>query len=137
MSLAQALVSPWGAVPVAALVMILIAGHIVRVEERTTPSSRRRLRMANGWVMLVTAPLIAAGASVFDPWAQQRAFTLTWLMIIALLAVSIAIAFVDIANTLILARRAARRLRRESALAALADVRRRRAQRAERDADAN
>jgi len=123
MTLAQSIVSPWAAIPLAGIVMLIIAGHIVRVEDGPAPRSRKRIRMANGWVMLTTAALLAAGVGVFDPQSQQRAFVMTWLLVIALLLVCVTLAMWDVGNTLAIARRTSRRLKREAALGALPDVR--------------
>jgi len=125
-ALGQTIVQAWAAIPAAGAIMLMIAGHMARIEVRAAPLSRRRIRLANGWVMLFVTPLLAAGLGLFDPRAQQRAFVLTWTMVAALLVVAIVLAGVDAGLTLRLARREMRRLKRDSALAALQDVRDRR-----------
>ena len=108
----SAIVTPALALPTAALAMVGAATHLVVVERTTGDALRRRIRIANGWVMLLAIPLIAAGFSVIDPSRKPRMFLLVWLVIIGLVALSIALALADILNTSASARRAVRNLRR-------------------------
>ncbi len=116
-------VIPWWIVlPVAGVVMMFVAAHIGATQQRTKPPSRRRIRVANGWVMLVTIPLLAAGFGVLNPHTQSRAFALVWVAAVALLAMTIGLALLDAANTLRLARAARRKSAGEAALKAIEDV---------------
>jgi len=96
--------------PLAGLAMLLVASH-VSATERIEPLSRRRIRLANGWVMLVTIPLIAAGFSLIAPYTQSRAFAMVWLAVIGLLCISVMLAMIDIVNTIRLGWRAQSELR--------------------------
>lgn len=102
--------SPWLVLPLAGLAMLLLASHVTATEQ-IEPLSRRRIRLANGWVMLVATPLIAAGFSLIAPLSQSRAFAMVWLAVIGLLSISVLLALADIVNTIRLGRRAHRELR--------------------------
>lgn len=108
--LSGTVLSPWLVLPLGGLMLLIIAGHISATEERTTPPSRRRIRVANGWVMLMLVPLLSAGFGVVSPAAHPRAFALVWLATISLLFVVLTLALMDIANTIRLTIRARRRL---------------------------
>lgn len=91
--------------PIAALAMVLVAAHLLIIERRAGNYIRRRIRMANGWIMLISIPLIAAGFSFIDPNARPRMFVIVWMTIFGLVAISIMLAFADIINTGAIARR--------------------------------
>ena len=105
------ILTPWLTVPIAAVLMIVLASHIEVTSQVTEPRSRRRIRLANGWVMLVTVPLLAAGLSLLNPNVHQRAFALVWTVTIAFVFMTLMLAILDFVNTLRLAARARRRLR--------------------------
>mgnify|MGYP003700459443 CR=1 FL=1 len=97
--------------PVAAVSMLAVAVHLLMVERHTRNQIRRRIRMANGWIMLIAIPLCAAGFSYIDPNIKPRMFMIVWICVIGLVSMSIALAMSDIVNTMIAARRKARELR--------------------------
>ncbi len=97
--------------------MLLVAGHAGATWRSEQPQSRKRIRLANACVMMLTLPLLAAGFSLIDHRAEPRLWTLVWLSAMALLAVNIGLAMVDVANTMRLIRRTQRRVK--AALAAL------------------
>lgn len=101
----------WLTVPTSAIAMLIVAAHLIIVERRTTQTLRRRIRLVNGWVMLVAIPLLAAGFSFIDPDVRPRMFTLVWLAVIGLVLISIVLALTDLANTFMHARRARRAIR--------------------------
>jgi len=105
------ILSPWFVLPVAAVMMLAVAAHITVTEKSAQPRSRRRIRIANGWVMLVGVPLIAAGFSIISPEVNRRAFVLVWLMVMGLVLISLGLAGLDILNTMRLTLRDRRRLR--------------------------
>jgi protein-S-isoprenylcysteine O-methyltransferase Ste14 len=81
------------------------------------PDSRRRIRTANGMLMLFTAPLLAYALGFANPAADQRAFVLSWMLVTGLLIIILLVAMLDIANNyrlMFLQRKALREeLRRE------------------------
>ena len=91
--------------------MLLVAGHAAATWRSDQPHSRRRIRLANACVMMLTLPLLLAGFSLIDHRAEPRMWTLVWLSAMALLTVNIALAMLDVANTLRLVRRARLRVR--------------------------
>jgi len=108
----------WFVVPAASIVMIVLAGSITATRRHVTPASRRRIRIANGWVMLLTTPLTAAGFSLIDSQTQPRLFVQVWVLVIGLLAIVIGLALLDMLNTARLARRTRRRLQLSMRLSA-------------------
>lgn len=111
-SLLATLVPLWVAAPVAGVLMFSVAAHAVAVGGSDHPASRKRIRQANGVLILLVIPLITAGVSVLDPTANPREWTLVWLSVFALLAVIVTLAVADVFNTLRLARNAKRAMRR-------------------------
>lgn len=110
--LSQVILSPWWiSLPVAAIAMLVISAHIDVTSMVTKPPSRRRIRLANGWVMLCTVPLLAIGLSFVDPEIRPRAFALVWTAGILLVAVSLALAALDILNTVRIAHRSRAKLK--------------------------
>lgn len=108
----QGVLPMWLVIPVTLALMVIVASAIVSAAKATNPSSRRRIRLANGWVMLLTMPLAAAGFSLIDSSAQPRLFVKVWILTIGLICISIVLAILDMLNTARLARLAHRRLRR-------------------------
>ncbi|MEC9372446.1 MAG: hypothetical protein VYC34_01320 [Planctomycetota bacterium] len=105
MTTLAAILSPWFVLPLGGALMLCVAAHISATIENAAPPSRRRIRLANGWIMLIAIPLIAAGFGVIDPDAQPRAFVLIWFAAIGFLFISVLLAMVDVVNTLVIARR--------------------------------
>lgn len=79
--------------------MALVGWHASGLSSGSAPVSRRRIRTANSWVMMLGIPLVAAGASVIDPQRSPRAFVLVWLSVAILLVLCVALAMLDAANT--------------------------------------
>ena len=98
-------------IPLAGLAMVVIAAHMVVLERSGERGVRRRIRIANGWVMLINAPLIAAGFSLVEPGARPRMFLIVWTTIIGLVAITLLLAAADILNTAAKSRRSLRELR--------------------------
>ena len=92
----------WIVLPLALIVMIVIAGHIIALRETPKgkiPESRRRIRIATGWVMLITVPLTAYGFGIATT-DEPRVYTLVWTSVVGLLCGVLMLAMVDILNTL-------------------------------------
>lgn len=102
----------WIVIPVTIALMLIVAGAITIAARTTTPASRRRVRLANGWVMLLTMPLAAAGFTLIDSALQPRLFVKVWILVIGLISISVVLAILDILNTARLARISSARLRR-------------------------
>jgi hypothetical protein len=116
---AAALVAPaatvpaWFTAPLAAVTMAIVAAHLLHLRSATMPASRRRIRIANGAVMLVNIPLLAAGFTFVSSKTHPGVWALVWVAAIALLATSVGLAVLDAINTARLARAHHRRLHEE------------------------
>jgi hypothetical protein len=114
------LLSPWLVLPLAAVTMLAIAGHVLSLYAEEMPASRRRIRAANGMLMLFVAALLAYALGVAPvatpPYAtahQTHTFLLVWMTIIGLLPIVVMLAALDVLNTVLLHVMARRRLRRQ------------------------
>jgi len=105
--------SPFVIVPLALMAMLIVSAHVTITQASNAPASRKRIRIANGWVMLLALPLIAAGVSLVSAETQPRLFLIVWICVILLLALSVFLAILDATNTLRLARHARQRQRIE------------------------
>jgi 4-amino-4-deoxy-L-arabinose transferase-like glycosyltransferase len=108
LSLASTTILPgWVVLPVAAVTMLVVAGHILATHASDLPTRRRRLRVANGLLMLFVTALLAyalgVAAVVEDPATrphETREFVIVWMMIIGLLGVVVAFAGADAIATI-------------------------------------
>ncbi len=98
------IVTPWLTLPLAAMLMALVAWHAAGIDRSDEPPSRKRIRIMNGWVMLVCLPLLATGFSLVNPGARPKLFAVVWLGASALLLLSVALAIADALNTVRLSR---------------------------------
>ena len=64
--------------PVAAVALLVTAGHWIALARAEMPAGRKRLRTANGLVMMMAIPVLAYGFGAVDT-ADHRRFVLTWL----------------------------------------------------------
>ncbi len=101
----------WISGPLAMLTLVVVAAHLMAMRSADMPESRRRIRTANGWLILITTPVLAIAFSVVSP-ANPRRFALVWAVAIALLGFVILMAFVDMANNLRLANHQRREISR-------------------------
>lgn len=106
-----ALMPAWLVLPLAALLMLVVASHALALHRIEMPASRRRLRVASGAVILLLVPIMAY-ALCYVPPEDHRAFVLSWLVITALVGLIIVLAAVDILQGIGTARRDAAALRR-------------------------
>ena len=103
--------SPFVSVPLALAAMLIVSAHVTITQSSDAPASRKRIRIVNGWVMLLALPLIAAGVSIVPSQSQPRLFLIVWICVILLLALSIFLAVLDATNTMRLAKIARQRQR--------------------------
>lgn len=92
----------WISGPLAMITLVVVAAHLLAMRGAAMPESRRRIRTANGWLILVATPVLAIAFSVVSP-DHPRRFALVWAVAIAMLGLIIVMAFVDMANNLRLA----------------------------------
>ncbi|MFN9971483.1 MAG: hypothetical protein ACK58T_16495 [Phycisphaerae bacterium] len=104
------LLPSWVVLPVAVVLLLVVAVHLLVVSHAPMPSTRRRIRLANGWIMLLLVPLGAAAFGVVTP-SDARSFVFVWTLVIFMLLMLIVLATIDIVNTGVLYRRERRSLR--------------------------
>lgn len=104
------LLPSWVVLPVAVVLLLVVAVHLLVVSHAPMPATRRRIRLANGWIMLLLVPLGAAAFGVVTP-SDPRSFVFVWTLVICMLLMLIVLATIDIVNTGVLYRRERRSLR--------------------------
>lgn len=107
--LAAAMLPPWLVVPPALMLVIAVGAHMIAMRKAEMPASRRRLRAANGLLMLLTTPLTAYAFCRVSP-ADPRFFVLVWTAVVGLVGLVVALAVADILNNLWIAHRTSRDL---------------------------
>jgi len=118
--LLASLLPVWIVVPIAAAAILVLAGHVMALQQTAMPSRRRRLRTASGLLMMMVASLLAyalgVAPTVGNPTTNPdaaRTFLFVWSAIMSLLAIVIGLAALDVAHTARLALLARRKLREE------------------------
>lgn len=102
----------WFTAPIALILMIAISVHAATLRRSSSvPPSRRRIRQANAWLSVLTLALLLAGFSLVDPVAHEREWMLIWIAAMMMLLFVIALAILDVANTMRLTLRWRRSLR--------------------------
>lgn len=142
MTLGEAMLPGWVVIPLAALTMLGVAGHVLSVHASEMPLGQRRLRIAAGMLMLVLTGLIAYALGVaevvVDPRTQPgaaRQFVIIWITIVGLLAIVVMLALVDAWETTRSGWTAHRRMRAQMRADALADLAERSASAGKKDGD--
>lgn len=105
----------WLVLPLAGVALLATAAHIVALREAPAgalPESRRRIRIATGWVIMVTIPLTAYAFGIATP-SDAGVYLTVWMTVVALLGAILMLALLDAVNTMRLHRAAVRRLRAE------------------------
>ncbi len=100
-TLAETLMPAWFILPVATLVLLVLAAHLLALNTPGMDARRRRIRVANNLLMMFTTPLMAYGFGIVDA-ADGRRFVLVWTVIPPLLLMIVGLALADIANTMVL-----------------------------------
>lgn len=103
----------WFVLPLGIATLVLIAGHLTAMQRAEMPASRKRIRTANGMVMLFTTPLIAYAFGIATS-SDAQTFVLVWAGVTVLVSVILLLAVVDVFNNVRLHRQRLRRLRGEA-----------------------
>lgn len=112
--LAYAPLAPsWLVMPMAGLTLLVVASHVLSLGRAPMPPSRRRLRLANGIIMMLAIPIGAFALGMADPRSQPREFTMAWMLLTGLLLIVLLVAVADIFNNWRLARIERRRINAE------------------------
>jgi hypothetical protein len=88
----------WVVFPLAGFTLVVVMWHISGLVRADLEPSRRRIRLANGGVMLALVPLIAFAFGVATT-SEPRWFAMSWLAVMGLLGLMIVLAIMDSANT--------------------------------------
>ncbi|MCE7972718.1 MAG: hypothetical protein DYG92_00100 [Leptolyngbya sp. PLA1] len=113
LALGGALAPLWIVAPLGVVTLLVVSGHVLGLWRAEMPASRRRIRIANGLLMMMSIPLGVYAMSVADPAVQKREFLLSWMMIVGLVTLVLALAAGDILNNWRLYFAEKRRLARE------------------------
>lgn len=95
--IAQSILPAWAVFPLAGMVMVFLAGHVLALRGASMPESRRRLRTANAWVMLALTPQVAVLFG-YASRATPKLFVLTSTSVVVMLGVMVLIAVADMLN---------------------------------------
>ncbi len=88
----------WVVAPPTIVVMLFLAGHVMATHEADMNPRRRRIRTANGVLMMLTTALLAHALAIVSP-SDARTFLLTWLTIVSLLGFVIVLGLLDALNS--------------------------------------
>lgn len=116
------LLSIWVSGPVAVLALGAMTWYSLRLRSRPMPRTRRRLRKMGTLVHLLLVPMLVYALSIVDPSTEPGRFLVAWLCVLLLVAVTLVVALLDIANNIRLHRAEKRLLARDLGLRSGADV---------------
>jgi hypothetical protein len=104
----------WLVIPVAIVGLLVVGGHVILIDRAEMPAARKRIRTANGVLMMFTIPLAAAAFSLIAPSAaQSRIFVMTWMLVAGLIVLILFLAVLDLGNTFLMHRKERAELRRQ------------------------
>lgn len=106
----QAMLPAWIVVPPAMMLVIAVGAHLLAMRSSDMPASRRRIRIANGLLMMVVVPLTAYAFCAVSP-KDARFFVLTWCAVVGLVSLVVAMAVADLLNNLWISYRNTRAVR--------------------------
>lgn len=105
----------WFVLPLALVALVLQAGYLMAIREakpEQMPPSRKRIRVATGWLSMFAIPLAAYGFGIASP-SDPGTFTIVWMLVIGLIAAIVMLAVLDSVNTVRLHRRDGHKLHKE------------------------
>jgi len=98
--LANVHLNPALGAPLGAAAVALLLWYWVRLGRPGVPASRRSIRRFVTAMMILTVPLLVLGMSVHDPEVNHRGYILTWTAVLAMIAVIVLGALIDVINNL-------------------------------------
>ena len=110
------LLSPWFVIPLSICALLVIAAHVLTLDQAEMPASRKRIRRVNGLLMMFTVPLVAYAFGIATP-ARPRVFVMVWMIVAGLVMLVLSLALLDVVNTWRVTRRQRRELRKQIASA--------------------
>jgi len=115
----------WLVAPMAGVTMLVLAAHVASLRSTPMPHSRKRIRTANGVLMMFATPMLAFVFGAATP-SEADEFVIGWTIVSVMLSMILMLAVLDMLNTARLHRAELRRIRREAlkgdALAGLSDA---------------
>jgi drug/metabolite transporter (DMT)-like permease len=105
----------WFVLPLALIALVLQAGYLIAIRELgpdRMPPSRRRIRVATGWLSMFAIPLSAYGFGIARP-SEAGTFTVVWMLVIGLISAIVMLAVLDAINTIRIHRREGEKVHRE------------------------
>lgn len=113
----------WLVLPIAAITLLILGGHLLALgADADMDPQRRRIRMTNAILMMITVPLVAYGFGIATP-NNARSFIYVWVLAASLLFFIIMVAGIDMLHSWRLHRAQLRALRRQLADARGMDAR--------------
>src|ERR1043165_8998496 len=85
----------WLVLPLSILALLVIAAHILTLDQAEMPASRKRIRRANGLLMMFTVPLVAYAFGIATP-ARARVFVMVWMIVAGLVMLVLSLALLDV-----------------------------------------
>ena len=110
------LLPAWLTIPVGAVVLLILAGHLLALHAAKMPPRRKRIRLVSNALMMLVAPLLSYALGIVTP-AQSRLYVLVWVVIAAMLFMIILLALLDLTHTMRLHREQLKELRQKVAAA--------------------
>lgn len=107
-----ALLPPAVVIPIAGVMMLIVAAHLLSLPAAPMPASRKRIRTTNGVMMLFTVPLVAYVFGVVTP-ADPLRFELAWTAVAGMMLLITVLAVLDVFNTVRINRQQKRELREQ------------------------
>ena len=92
----------WIVLPIAGVALILQAGYLIAIKDASPelmPPSRKRIRVATGWLSMFAIPLSAYGFGLARP-SDAGTFTIVWMLVIGLIGAIVLLAVLDAINTM-------------------------------------
>ena len=105
------MLSPLLGLPLAAVCLVLLAGHVLALARSEEPTSRKRIRQANSVVGMLTVAAMAEGLCIFSPGGAPRLWALAWMSVLLLVCLNVLMAMIDAINSARLRQRDLRALR--------------------------
>lgn len=104
----------WFVLPMTVMALGVVVLHLRWLITTPMPESRRRIRGANGVMMLIALPLSFYALAMVPP-SEGRAWVLSWMLLGGLVAMMMLLAWLDVFNNYRLMREERRELARELA----------------------
>lgn len=108
----EAIAPRWAVVLVASLALLVIVVHVIFLMHADTHPSRRRIRIANGLLMMVGVVSLAYAVGGVTP-DQPREFTFAWTLVLSMMSMIVGVACLDALNSVRLHAAQRRAVRRE------------------------